>query len=345
MRKNAAGPSPYTAPMPLVLSLELPAFLIGLLFGSFLNVCISRLPEHRSVVRPRSHCPRCGHGIRWYDNLPLLSWLLLRGHCRDCGAPVSWRYPAVEFATGLWFAAVTLLCLRDSLQGGGIALPAEQFASLILTGVGLTALGFLLLGLLVMDWQTHTLPDAFTLSGTLLGFLLICTQGIFLSTGEGDIKLSPRRNLRLSSPGSFVAKGNVFLTGTEKLVFGRLAAIVAAALLLLLIRWLYFALRGRKRVAARQQPLGAAEGDGRYGLGLGDVKLLAMIAAFLGFWPAILALFLGITLCSLYAVSLLLTRRATPLSRLPLGSFLCLGGLVAALAGDPLIRWYSSLLR
>src|SRR5579875_2294241 len=84
-------------------------FLLGLLFGSFLNVCISRLPEHRSIVKPRSHCPWCLAPIRWYDNVPLLSWLLLAAKCRSCKASIPWQYPAVELATGLWFALCALL--------------------------------------------------------------------------------------------------------------------------------------------------------------------------------------------------------------------------------------------
>ena len=83
---------------------ELLGFVLGLLFGSFLNVCISRLPEHESIVTPRSRCMACGHTMRWYDNVPVLSWVVLRGRCRDCKAGISWRYPAVELAVGLWFA-------------------------------------------------------------------------------------------------------------------------------------------------------------------------------------------------------------------------------------------------
>jgi leader peptidase (prepilin peptidase)/N-methyltransferase len=187
-------------------------------------------------------------------------------------------------------------------------------------------LGFLLIGLIVMDWQTHTLPDAFTLTGGLIGFVLVFVQAAFLAPGEGDIHFDPRRNLRLSSPGSFVAKGDVFMTGPEHLVLGRLLAILCAAGLLLFIRWAYKQLRGRE------------------GLGIGDAKLLGMIAAFLGFWPAMLALFVGVVMCSVYALAQLTRRKATAATRLPLGSFLSIGGLVAALVGAPLIAWYSSLL-
>src|ERR1700712_2467711 len=85
---------------------EVIGFFLGLLFGSFLNVCIARLPKHESIVSPRSHCPHCQTPIRWYDNIPLLSWLVLRGKCRDCKQPISFQYPLVELATGLWFATI-----------------------------------------------------------------------------------------------------------------------------------------------------------------------------------------------------------------------------------------------
>lgn len=309
------------------LSIELPAFLLGLLFGSFLNVCISRLPDHRSINKPRSHCPYCKQTIRWYDNIPLLSWLLLRARCRHCKAAISWVYPLVEISTGLWFfLASTRLVVLLHLRYGTSELQDWYFYRAQIEIAGLVILGFLLIGLLVMDWQTYTLPDAFTLTGTAIGFFLVCTQAIFLSPGQDDIKLNPTHSLRMSSPGSFVAKGNVFLTGPEHLVFGRLAAIAGAALLLLVIRAIYKAVRKRD------------------GLGLGDVKLLAMIAAFLGFWPSILALFIGVILTSAYGLMLIVRRQATATTRLPLGTFISLGGLVAALFGAPLIAWYSSLL-
>jgi len=317
------------------LAFVLPAFLIGLLFGSFLNVCISRLPEHRSISKPRSHCPNCKKIIAWYDNVPLLSWVLLRGKCRGCKAAISWRYPAVELAVGLWFLkpgiwiwmGVSIYGQRDLPPGFLVGYSPSSFVFLgAIEAVAFAILGFLLIGLMVMDWQTHKLPDAFTLPGTLIGFLFVCTHAIFLPAGVGDIHLSPRHDLRMSSPGSFVAKGNVFLTGPEHLVFGRLAAIVGAALLLLAIRGIYKAVRHRE------------------GLGLGDVKLLAMIAAFLGFWPAMLALFVGVILCSAYAVTLIARRKAHSMTRLPLGTFLAVGGLFAALFGAPLIAWYGSLL-
>jgi leader peptidase (prepilin peptidase) / N-methyltransferase len=311
------------------LALELSAFLIGLLFGSFLNVCISRLPDHRSINKPRSRCPHCLTTIRWYDNLPLLSWVILRARCRHCKQPISWRYPAVELAVGLWFASLAGSAFGDIplFRFAENTLPlnaGNRDATLLLLYIALAILGFLLIGLIVMDWQTHTLPDAFTLTGTLLGLLLICARAVFLGPHEDELLLHGRNPL--TSPGNVTDRGNVILTGPEHLILGRLLAIAAAAGILLLIRFLYKQLRHRD------------------GLGLGDVKLIAMIAAFLGFWPAVLAFFLGAVLCSAYAVTLIARRRADALTRLPLGTFLSIGGLIAALVGTPLIAWYSSLL-
>jgi len=300
---------------------DIPAFLLGLLLGSFLNVCISRLPEHKSISKPRSHCPNCLATIRWYDNVPLLSWVLLRARCRQCKQPISWRYPAVELALGLWFFfTVHNAYFAYIFQEGIISdLPGAAFHC-----VTLLILGFLLIGLIVMDWQTHTLPDDFTLTGTAIGFVLICVQAVFLGPHEDELLLNGPNPL--TSPGNVVDKGNVVLTGPEHLVLGRLLAIVAAAGIILLIRWAYKAIRHRE------------------GLGLGDAKLMAMMAAFLGFWPAVLAFFLGVVLCSGYALGLIVRGKATAATRLPLGSFLAIGGLISALVGAPLIAWYSSLL-
>jgi leader peptidase (prepilin peptidase)/N-methyltransferase len=310
--------------LPLI-ALEVGSFFLGLLFGSFLNVCISRLPDHKSISKPRSHCPNCQSTIRWYDNIPLLSWVLLRARCRQCKQPISWRYPVVELAVGFLFLNCLNAYFADRFNA--FYFPRQHVTGAFTDGInslGLLILGFLLIGLIVMDWQIHTLPDAFTLTGTALGFVLICCQAVFLGPHEGELLLQGRNPL--TSPGNVVDKGNVVLTGPEHLVLGRLLAIVAAAGIILLIRWAYQAIRHRE------------------GLGLGDAKLMAMIAAFLGFWPAILALFLGVVLCSAYALTLIVRGRATAITRLPLGTFLSAGGLIAALVGGPLIAWYSSLL-
>ncbi len=307
--------------MPTPLPFELIGLGIGLLFGSFLNVCISRLPSHESIVKPRSHCMACGHAIRWYDNIPILSWLVLRARCRDCKARISWRYPAVELAVGLWFAYVAFWYFLWVGQ-----FHPDDRPSVTITYLGGAILGFLLIGLLVMDWQTQRLPDAFTLTGIAIGLFLVCVQAIFLAPGEGAVILADQ-HIRLRSPGASSYEGNVFLTGPESLIFGRIAAVAGAALILLAVRWGYKALRKRD------------------GMGLGDVKLLAMIAAFLGFSQCLLALFVGVITASLYGLILLAGGRAHAATRLPFGSFLAAGGLAAALFGQPIVDWYAKLFR
>jgi leader peptidase (prepilin peptidase)/N-methyltransferase len=309
---------------------QLAAFVVGLLFGSFLNVCISRLPKGESIVRPRSRCPQCGASIRWYDNVPILSWVLLRSRCRDCKQPIPWRYPLVELLIGIWFARIGTQIWTywhiNLISNDDINYSASQSLFYSFDALGLAILGFLLIGLMVMDWQTMVLPDAFTLGGIAIGLFLICTQAIFLGPNEDQVLLT-KHSLHLTSPGGVTDTGNVFLTGPESLIFGRIAAICGAALLLLLIRWLYKAIRHRE------------------GMGLGDVKLLAMIAAFLGFWPAVLSLFVGTLAAAFYGAFLLARGKAGAASKLAFGSFLCVGGLVAALYGNRLINMYIALLR
>jgi leader peptidase (prepilin peptidase) / N-methyltransferase len=129
------------------------AGLFGLLIGSFLNVCISRLPYDESVVTPRSHCPRCGAWIAWYDNIPLLSYVLLGAKCRACGAAIAWRYPAVEALTGgLFWLAVTV-------HGPTLA------------GLKWSVFAAILVALIFTDLETRILPDEFTKGGMILGFL------------------------------------------------------------------------------------------------------------------------------------------------------------------------------
>lgn len=299
---------------------EAVGFVLGLIFGSFLNVCIARLPQGKSVVHPRSRCPHCGAAIRWYDNIPVLSWLLLRGRCRDCKHPIALHYPLVEIGLGLWFMAqaaeiYTLLYLSRS----------TDIVSGVIAHVGIAVLGFLLIGLMVMDWQIQLLPDAFTLGGIAISFLLTCVSSIFLAPNEDDVTLS-NHHIQISSPGSSAGQGNVFLTGPERMLSEWLLSVFAAIVILLLVRWLYRVLRHRE------------------GMGLGDVKLFGLLAAFLGFWSAALALFLGVLAASFYAIVLLARGKAGATSKLAFGSFLAIGGLIAALYGEKLISLYKTLL-
>ncbi|RXH56255.1 Leader peptidase (Prepilin peptidase) [Granulicella sibirica] len=238
--------------------------------------------------------------------------MLLRARCRTCHAAISPVYPVVELAVGVWFAIAASYIGR-----------AETMEVLI-ADISFAVVGFLLIGLIVMDWQTHLLPDAFTLTGIAIALFLVCSQAIFLGPTEDQVLLRHKAPITAAMS---VEKGNVFLTGPEALIGGRIVATLAAAGLLLLVRGAYKALRGRE------------------GMGLGDVKLLAMIAAFLGFWPAILALFLGVLTASFFAAFLLFRGRATSATRLPFGSFLAAGGLAASLFGTNIISAYISLLR
>ena len=190
--------------------LEVSAFLLGLLFGSFLNVCIARVPRAQSVVTPRSHCMSCNRPIAWYDNLPLVSWLLLRARCRRCGHHISVQYPAVELSLGLWFLLAAHRFSPLLSNTGHIPLPLDTFLAALLQSVALAVLGFLLLGLLVMDWQTQILPDLFTLGGIVVAFLLVCCQAMLLGPTDDQIRLS-NHHIHLSSPGNVVEHGNLFL--------------------------------------------------------------------------------------------------------------------------------------
>ena len=310
-------PAAYTAAVT-AMWLEIGcALLLGLLLGSFLNVCIARIPVGQSVATPRSRCEACGHAIRWYDNIPLFSFFLLRAACRDCKGAIPWRYPAVELATAIWFVFSTLPLW------GSTGLSGDAFGRLILQQVGVATLGWLLIGLMVIDWKYQRLPDVLTFPGILIGLLLICAQAILLGPNEDDLVL--QRQININSANAGRSTGNVFLTGPEHLVYGRLLAVVVAFLALYLVRILYRIFRKRD------------------GMGLGDAKLLAMIASFLGLAPAALRLFVGAMLATLFAIMLLTRGRANAATRLPFGSFLAAGGMVAALLATPLLGWYLGL--
>jgi len=256
--------------------------LFGLAFGSFLNVCIARLPRHKSIVRPGSRCPQCGAAIRVFDNLPLLSWVVLRGRCRDCRRQIPWRYPAVEFATAALFL---LSFLRFRLT---------------LAGIGMAALCFLLLGLAVMDAETLRLPDAFTLPGIALG-IIYCG-------------LLPAAT-----------------TGTH-LLDAALAALWAAlaAMAILIVRSAYYLVRHEE------------------GMGIGDAKLLAMIAAWLGPWLTLLTLVLGVVAAAMLGMVMIAVgprRGGGAKARLPFGAFLCAAAIYAIFAGRPIVHWYLRFFR
>ncbi len=263
------------------------AVLLGLAFGSFLNVCISRLPRHESVVRPRSRCPQCRTPILDRDNIPVLSWVLLRGLCRSCGARIPVRYPLVEAVT----AALFLLCYFEF--------------GLTLHGVASAVLCWLLLGLAIMDAETLRLPDALTLPGIALG---ICASSFQIGFGVVPV---------------FSLRGAV-----QSLLWA-----ACAAALIFLIRGLYWLVRRRE------------------GIGLGDAKLLAMVAAWLGPWQAGLVLFLAVICAAAYGLGVIAwsgMQRSTEngyTARIPLGAFLCAAGILAIFEGDSILAWYLGFFR
>jgi leader peptidase (prepilin peptidase) / N-methyltransferase len=266
------------------------ALLFGLALGSFLNVCISRLPRHQSIVQPPSHCPRCSVRIAARDNIPLVSFLLLRGRCRNCQKRIAWRYPFVEAAVGV-------------LTVGNVLFYRFNYWS-----VAFSIFCALLLALAVCDAETMQLPDALTLP--LLGL------GILYRAGDGYWGELYR--------GAAYAWHSAWSLGLR----GTISAVATAAALLLL-RWLYSLVRHRQ------------------GIGLGDVKLAAAIAAWLGARQMCVVFFLAVVTGALTALAVLAVRgrkAATakgPLA-IPFGTFLALAGIYCAFLGEPTLEWYLS---
>lgn len=266
------------------------AALAGLLIGSFLNVCVFRLPRDLSVVRPRSFCPACEKMIAWYDNIPLLSFLLLRGRCRHCGERISFRYPLVEILTAAAFAinvamhGPTLEALKDCI-----------FAAILIT-------------LIFSDLEERILPDEFTLGGTLVGivlaiFVLLPAQLSFLFL---PFSMPPVwRSVSEAVLGAAVSGGSIWLVG--------------------------FAFEKIRH---------------KEGLGLGDVKMIAMIGAFLGLERALLTLIVASLFGAISGLGyIVFTRKDASTYELPFGSFLGMAALAIGLFGEAVLRWYSQLGR
>ena len=257
--------------MTLRLLLDLYVALVGLVVGSYLNVVIHRLPRRVSTVLPRSRCPRCGARIRARDNVPLISYLILRGRCRSCGLAISWRYPFVEALTATIFVAAL-----------------EMFGP---EPNALVAMGFgcLLVALAGIDAEHYVLPDVLTLPGLGAGLLVAATTDWI---------------------------------GWREALLG--AAIGGG------VSWLFA--EGWYRIR------------GEEGLGLGDVKMLALIGAFLGWQGLLVTLFLSSLAGTLVGLFGMARGRMGFKSRLPFGVFLAGGGLVALFFGPPIVRAYRSLL-
>ncbi len=247
-------------------------FIFGTIIGSFLNVCICRIPAGQSVISPASRCPQCGRAIAWYQNIPIISFLLLRGRCAGCGVAISRRYPLVESLTGMLFVWVFL---RFGLEWATPVYWLFVAALVVITFI---------------DLDHQIIPDVISLPGIVVGFLTIL--------------LVPWISWLDSLLGILLGGGSLWLVAE---VYHRLT--------------------------------------GQEGMGGGDIKLLAMMGAFLG-WQAVLpVIFFASLVGSLVGVPLMLLKRADGKLAIPFGPFLALGGLVYLLWGQQLLMWYMGFLR
>jgi leader peptidase (prepilin peptidase) / N-methyltransferase len=239
---------------------------LGLAVGSFLNVCIYRLPRGESLAYPPSRCPRCGKRLAWYDNVPVLGWLVLRGRCRQCHERISIQYPIVEVITAL----AALLIVYTTAPGALLA------SRLVLAAI--------LIVLFAIDLELQILPNVITLPGIAIGFAFSLA----------------------APPGPLASLAGIALGA------GILYGIAAA----------YYAVRREE------------------GMGMGDVKMLAMIGAFLGWRAVLLTLVLSSFVGALFGVAVMATKRESLRYALPFGTFLALAAVIAMLTGDRIISWY-----
>ncbi len=238
----------------------------GAVIGSFLNVCIHRLPRGSSIVWPASACPHCGRALAWYENVPLVSYAALGGRCRTCRGPISIRYPIVELLTALLFVAAW------RFYG-----PGPLLASRLVFGCALVVL-------FAVDLEHHLLPNVITLPGIVAGFAFSW----------------------IGPPGWRASLAGLLLGG------GILYGIAAA----------YFWWRKEE------------------GLGMGDVKMLAMIGAFLGWQLALVTLVLSSVAGSIIGLGLMVVKGRDMKYALPFGTFLAIGAAMAATLGPWLLAWY-----
>ena len=262
------------------------AAMFGAIVGSFLNVCVYRLPRDLSVVRPRSRCPQCGTMVAWYDNIPVASWLALRGKCRRCGHPISVQYPLVEATVALAWA--TSFYLLDFTF-------AALAASLFIT---------LLLGILLTDAQHYIIPDELSLGGLAIGLALSFVDGLGWKEAFGGAALG----------------------------FGIMWLVKAGGDLALK--------RGLIRGEAVTETLGAEEEVSS--MGGGDLKMMAMIGAFLGWRGVLMTIFLGALVGTIVYLPFMF-RQKKPL--VPFGIYLALGAFTTLVAGARLAAWYENFLR
>jgi leader peptidase (prepilin peptidase)/N-methyltransferase len=253
--------------MTLQLYFSIVSFIFGAVVGSFLNVCICRMPKDESVVSPPSHCPRCDYRIRWYDNIPMFSYLLLRGKCRGCGTHISLQYPLVEFLNG----ALTLALF---LKFG----PTLSFLALFLFCSALVVITFI-------DLEHQIIPDEISLSGIVIGFIF----SFFL----------PWQTWLNSLLGILLGGGSLLLVA-----YG--------------YQWL----------------------TGKEGMGGGDIKLLAMMGAFLGWKSVLFIIFASSLIGSVVGITMMLVQKKDSKLAIPFGPYLAFGAVLYLFYGQQLILWY-----
>ncbi len=346
-------------------------FVLGCIVGSFLNVCIHRMPLGESVVSPPSHCPHCRYSIPWYLNIPLITWLYLRGKCRNCGAPISVRYFLVELLTGVTFLGAWLAFGRQS--------PALALIYAVLLA-GLLAATFI-------DFEHFIIPDEITIGGMVAGFILSFLVPSL--QGEGSLSGAIRRSLL----GMGVGAGVIYLiVRVGKLVFGRQKVSLPtdtrivftetavqlpdraipyedlfyrqSDTVTLHARTVELVDRCYSDVVVRLSPAALKIGDEqmdpeqvphleavsteivlpREAMGLGDVKFMAAIGAFLGWQAVLFSLVVSSLIGSLVGIGLVLLRKRALSSRLPYGPYIAMAATVWIFAGHDLVHWYKHLL-
>jgi len=289
------------------------AFVVGLVIGSLSNVVIYRLVHYRSIWSPPSHCPRCRNEIPWYDNIPILSWILLRGRCRFCRGPISFRYPVVELISGLLYAGIMFRFLYAPY------LPADELGQLRLhfdiTDIAMILFLFkcyifatFILILATLDIEHMLLPNRLTISGAIIGMAL----GPFVLPYRAEI-FPGRLTLFNVSPA---------LDGFLQAVLGLIAG-GGVIFIFFIIGYLVY-----RRVV----------------MGPGDVKLAGMIGAFVGLSQVGPALFIGFVVGGILGILFIFLKLAGLKTLIPFGPYLCIGGLVGLLWGPNLMTMYMNYL-
>jgi leader peptidase (prepilin peptidase)/N-methyltransferase len=356
------------------------AFVLGSAIGSFLNVCIYRMPLGLSVNEPkRSFCPSCKYQIPWYRNLPLVSWLALRGKCANCGTPISFRYFGVELLTGLLFLAVWWRVWMHPrpewhAQGWALALPYWILVSLLIVAT-------------FIDFEHYIIPDEVTIGGTVAGVLLSFAMpllqlqptnlagGIWSLVGAGVgfaalwlvVQLGKlafgRKRLRFDEPQPFTwtrrDQEADFVVGPEQMLWSEFfyrgneqvlmdcveIAIDDARFENSAVRctcdWLH--LGDRKWELVKVDVIRGIVREvtlPREAMGFGDVKFIAAIGAFLG-WKAVgFTIMSASTIGALVGITSILLRRREFSAKIPFGPYLAVGALIWLFCGPELVRWY-----